>query len=133
LLRHGRTVASGASTIDGTGLFAVVRFDAAQEIGQLALGRAQTQGKHTLRIGAAHRLVKKPWRFLNHACQPSARLSVTDAAATLVAARALLPWDELTIDYNLLPENIGSPFECRCAECRRARVPSRIGTCAEPS
>jgi hypothetical protein len=108
------------SAIDGTGLFLVRGVVAGQAIGRLALGRSIAQGKHTLLVGSRHRLVKKPWRFLNHACTPSAVLQLGSDAALLIAARDLPAGSELTIDYASLPETVSVQFACHCPSCQHS-------------
>ena len=127
----GRVVRAGPSAIAGEGLFVLRPVRAGETIGALELGPAGPQGRHTLLVGTEHRLVAKPWRFLNHACAPTAALEFTPDSAVLSAARDLPAFSELTIDYNALPEDVGTAFECRCARCRAAAAPSRIG--GEPS
>jgi SET domain len=116
-IRSKRAVRAGPSPIDGRGLFAVRSFAADGEIGQLRLGRPGAQGKHTLQVGSRHRTVEPPWRFINHACRPNARLRVTERGAHLVAAREIAAGQELTIDYASLPETPSVAFSCRCGEC----------------
>jgi hypothetical protein len=119
-----RTVRKGPSAIDGAGLFVVRRVVAGEELGQLRLGPPGPQGKHTLLVGAQHRSVARPWRFLNHSCTPSARLRFSPPSVTLIAARDLPAHSELTIDYAALPEEVSVAFACRCGRCERA---ARIG------
>lgn len=124
---RGRTVRSAPSLIAGTGVFVLRNVTAGEAIGALALGAAVPQDRHTILVGAQHRVVEEPWRFLNHACTPTATLHIGDDTALLFAAMDLHAYTELTIDYNALPEEIGSPFQCRCARCSAASVPLRIG------
>jgi hypothetical protein len=123
----GRVVRRGPSAIHARGLFLLRGVAAGQPIGALKLGKPCAQSRHTLQIGALHRQVAKPWRFMNHSCTPTATLQLSDDAALLIAARDLHRYAELTIDYNRLPEEIGSPFECRCPRCVDQSKPERIG------
>jgi hypothetical protein len=123
-LAERRTLRAAPSAIDGVGLFVVRRVAAGEELGQLRLGPPGPQGKHTLLVGAQHRAVASPWRFLNHACTPSARLIFSPASVTLLALRDLPAHSELTIDYAALPEKVSVTFACRCGRCERA---ARIG------
>jgi SET domain len=124
---NASSVRTGPSAIHATGVFVQQRTAAGQTIGALDLGPAQEQGRHTLLVGTEHRSVAEPWRFLNHACTPTAQLRFIDRDAILVAARDLEPGTELTIDYLALPEKVGSPFTCGCVRCREAPEPSRVG------
>jgi hypothetical protein len=116
-LGRGRAVRAGRSLIDARGLFAARDFAAGTEIGALELGPEGPQGKHTLRLGGQHRRVRRPWRYINHACQPSACLRFTTHAALLIATRPIAAGQELTIDYGRLPETPSVAFECRCPSC----------------
>jgi hypothetical protein len=123
----GRSVKAGPSSISGTGLFVLRPVKSGESIGPVELGPPVPQDRHTLLVGAHHRDVKKPWRYLNHACIPTATIQFGENTAQLYAARDLRPYTELTIDYNALPEDVGSGFECRCARCAGASAPSRVG------
>jgi SET domain len=127
LPHRGHVVRAAPSAIAGTGLFVLRNVTAGEAIGALELGAAGPQGMHTLLVGAQHRVVERPWRFINHACAPNATLHIGDEAALLFAAEDLGAYTELTIDYNALPEEIGTAFECQCARCLAASAPSRIG------
>lgn len=118
-VRMERAVRAGASPIAGRGLFALRSFEAGHAIGPLRLGRARAQGKHTLQVGARHRTVEAPWRYINHACRPSARLEITKRDAVLIATCAIAAGQELTIDYRALPETPSVAFTCHCGECDR--------------
>lgn len=117
----------GWSEINGTGVFATIRFEQNEEIGVIALGCEQNQGQHTIKFGGKDRKVEKPWRFLNHSCEPNSRLDWQADRIVIMANREVLPQTELTIDYNLLPEKIGTPFDCRCPKCVRESHKVRIG------
>jgi hypothetical protein len=60
------------SEIDGVGLVAKTRFMGQQIIGTLKLGSEMAQSKYTISFNGKHFEVKKPWRFLNHSCDPNA-------------------------------------------------------------
>lgn len=114
-----RGVFAGASPIDGRGLFARRSFQAERAIAPLRLGPARAQGRHTLQVGSRHLTVEPPWRYINHACRPNARLEITARGATLIATRAITAGQELTIDYGSLPETPSVAFACRCGACDR--------------
>jgi hypothetical protein len=124
---RGRLVRAAPSFISGTGCFVLRGVKSGELIGPVELGPAGPQTRHSLMVGKHHRDVAKPWRFLNHACTPTAALQFSDDAALLIAARDLRPFSELTIDYNALPEDVSMGFECRCGRCTAAKAPSRIG------
>jgi hypothetical protein len=58
-----------------------------------------------------------PARFVNHACEPSARMA---DPVTIVAARDIAAGEQVTIDYATTEEDPGWSLECRCgsAACR---------------
>lgn len=58
---------------------------------------------------------QQPWRFLNHSCRPNARIEGME----LFAIEAMLPWEQITFDYNTTELLLATPFTCRCgaAEC----------------
>lgn len=58
-------------------------------------------------------LARHPWRALNHACEPNARLAGLD----LIAVRPIAPGDEITFDYTSTEYDMSSPFTCRCGRC----------------
>jgi hypothetical protein len=126
-------VRASTSAIDGTGLFLLRYVAEGETIGLLRLGPPGPQGMHTLLVGAQHREVDQPWRFLNHSCTPSAVLKFAPPEVSLIAARDLTPRSELTIDYGSLPEKISQGFACRCAKCERSRQPAQIGGACSPA
>lgn len=119
-------VRADRSQISKVGLFANRRFKIGEEIGILALGKVVEQGIHTIRFNDQHRLVKKPWRHLNHACTPNAKLDWGAKNIRLLTTSEILPQDEITFDYRLLPETISDHFDCRCEKCRNSATTERI-------
>lgn len=55
-------------------------------------------------------LARAPWRFLNHACEPSAWVRGRE----VVALRPLAPFEEVTFDYATTEASMATPFRCRC-------------------
>ncbi|MEZ6038262.1 MAG: hypothetical protein R3F29_12330 [Planctomycetota bacterium] len=57
-----------------------------------------------------------PWRFLNHACAPTAMLS----GRRLLARTPLAIGDEVTFDYDSTEWEMAEPFPCGCGHvtCR---------------
>ena len=126
LVREYPPVSAAPSPINGLGLFTNRRFAAGEVIGKLALKKAGTQGVHTIKIGGEHRLVGKPWRYLNHACLPNAVLQSGQDDITVYAMADILPQAEVTIDYRLLEETISARFTCGCGKCRASNAPERL-------
>ena len=127
IVRHFRPVRQGQSLINRAGLFTNCEFKPGVIIGNLALGKACIQGKHTIKFKDKHRKVKMPWCYLNHACEPSAELVWNDSNITLKAKVHILPQTEVTIDYHKLPEEIGTPFKCNCRKCINSERQAVIG------
>ncbi len=50
------------------------------------------------------------WRFLNHGCEPNARVVGLD----VIAVRAIARWDDVTFHYNTTEFDMAEPFACRC-------------------
>jgi hypothetical protein len=122
-----RTLRTGPSAIQGTGVFTTRAFASGEEIGPVGLGAPGGQTRHSLQVGEKHRDVKKPWRYMNHSCKPTGRLVMTANTATLFATRALPVGTELTIDYNELPERVSARFRCRCASCQEGATATQFG------
>ncbi len=58
--------------------------------------------------------VRHPWRFLNHSCDPVARIE----GDALYARTAIRAGDEITFDYTTTEADMAEPFECRCGSPR---------------
>ena len=59
------------------------------------------------------------WRCLHHSCDPSTLLRGRD----LVARRKILPWQELTFDFESTELDLLEPFACVCGSARcRGRI-----------
>jgi hypothetical protein len=58
-----------------------------------------------------------PARFVNHSCEPTARM---DGATKIAALRDIEPREELTIDYAMTEEDPYWSLACRCGKpsCR---------------
>jgi hypothetical protein len=53
------------------------------------------------------------WRFLNHACEPNARLD----GRQLMAWRPIAAGEEITFDYETTELDMAEPFACACPAC----------------
>lgn len=89
-------------------------------------------GDYLIDVGDGYTLdPAPPFRFLNHSCEPNARLLIDDGPGTpavtvhVVALRAIAPGEELLIDYAWEPGE--SPMPCRCGadDCRQYIVSKR--------
>lgn len=64
-------------------------------------------------------VVRYPWRFMNHSCEPNAVFR----AGTFVALCSIEVGEAVTFDYNTTELDIAEPFDCRCSRDRcRGRV-----------
>jgi hypothetical protein len=50
------------------------------------------------------------WRFMNHACEPSAWIRDQE----VIALHGIRPGDDVTFDYNSTEYEMAEPFACRC-------------------
>ncbi len=57
---------------------------------------------------------RAPWQFMNHACEPSARLQGTD----VFALRDLSAGEEVTFNYLTTEYQMAEPFSCHCGSPR---------------
>ena len=72
--------------------------------------------KYSLQVGEDLHLLApegEPWRYLNHSCDPNARM----AGMKLLALRDIAPGDEVTFDYNTTEWAMATPFTCGCGAC----------------
>lgn len=53
---------------------------------------------------------RHPWRFLNHSCEPNARVH----GQTLVATRPIADGEQITFDYTTTEARMAEPFDCVC-------------------
>jgi hypothetical protein len=54
--------------------------------------------------------VRHPWRYLNHSCDPNARI----VGRTVVALRAIRSGEQITFDYTTTEASMAEPFHCHC-------------------
>jgi hypothetical protein len=64
-------------------------------------------------VDAEQILARYPWRCLNHACAPNARI----VGRELRALRPIRAAEEITFDYETTEWDMASPFPCGCARC----------------
>lgn len=58
------------------------------------------------------------WRFMNHSCEPNARVEGRD----VVAARDIAPGEQITFHYNTTEHEMAEPFRCTCGAASCAGV-----------
>lgn len=55
-------------------------------------------------------MLRHPWRYLNHSCDPNTKL----VGLALVALRPVRAGDEITYNYNTSEWELAEPFDCKC-------------------
>lgn len=58
--------------------------------------------------------IRHPWRFLNHSCEPNARIE----GRLLRAIRAIAAGEEINFDYTTTEADMSTPFQCLCGSSR---------------
>lgn len=53
---------------------------------------------------------RHPWRFLNHSCEPNARVF----GRSLLARRAISAGEQISFDYTTTEAEMAEPFHCGC-------------------
>jgi SET domain-containing protein len=101
------------SRIDGYGVFAAEPIPPREKIGEIrgesvtvseARRRAEGQQRIMIVEVSSKRAIdasksSDPMRFTNHSCAPNARLSIRDGRIEFYALRAILPGEEVTVNY----------------------------------
>ena len=124
----------GRSPIDGFGVFADEPVPPRLKIGEIrgesitvseARRRAGTQARSMIVEVSAKRAIdasksSDPMRFTNHSCKPNAQLRICDGRIEFYALRAIVPGEEITVDYGETHHE--GRLACRCGApgCRGA-------------
>ena len=58
------------------------------------------------------------WRFMNHSCEPNARV----VGRQVVAGRDIAPGEQITFHYNTTEHEMAEPFRCTCGTSSCAGV-----------
>lgn len=101
-----------------------------------------TADRYSVQIGRDQHLAPLPtagpdddayiWRYLNHACDPSAAFRFETGAdgvetpVRLVATRPLRRGAEVTFDYETTEWDMSVPFRCGCARCALEPASARV-------
>ena len=56
--------------------------------------------------------------FINHSCDPNCETDEIKGRVWIIAARDIVPGEELTYDYNLYDGDMDAPCHCGAASCR---------------
>jgi SET domain-containing protein len=120
------------SAIDGQGAFAAEAIPPRLKIGEIrgesiSVQQARIRATRSERIMIVELSDKKaidfsksadPMRFTNHSCRPNARLCIRQGRVEFYALRAIVPGEEITVDYGETHHE--GRLRCRCgvAGCR---------------
>lgn len=119
----------------GLGLFAVTPFKAGERIATVEGEILRMAYDARFRLGSrwygiGHHtwidpFLDNPGRFVNHSCNPNARV---DGRRAIVATRAILRGEQVCIDYSLTEEDPEWSMRCRCgaSNCRRVIRAGRV-------
>jgi SET domain-containing protein len=114
------------SRIDGFGVFAAEPIPPRLKIGEIrgeaisiAEARRRAEGQQRIMIvEVSHRTAidasksTDPMRFTNHSCSPNARLMIRDGRIEFYAVRAIVPGEEVTVNYGETHHE--GRLTCRC-------------------
>lgn len=125
----GSFVRTGASSIQGQGLFAtqplstgdvILTLDTSRVVDEerpLRAEKGESEEHLAYLEGGKVVLLPEPERHLNHSCDPNAYLRTSDGSTRLLARRRITVGEEVTIDY-LINTHGGSSWRCRCGADR---------------
>ena len=119
-------VAVRESTIDGLGAFADEAIPPRLKIGEIrgesvSVQEARIRATRSERIMIVELSARRaidfskstdPMRYVNHSCQPNARLCIRQGRVEFYALRAISPGEEITVDYG--PTHHEGRLVCRC-------------------
>ncbi len=57
---------------------------------------------------------RHPWRFLNHSCDPNARIQ----GRSVIARRPIAVGEQINFDYTTTEADMAEPFTCQCGSSR---------------
>jgi len=120
------------SSISGRGCFATQAFPVGRKIGEL-VGERVSRGQARLRIDGKRIIrcveIDSYWRidasrianalaFVNHSCQPNARVAIRYGRVEFYALRRISTGEELTVDYIYSQHPDTKRCTCGAAKCR---------------
>ncbi|HLL09911.1 MAG TPA: SET domain-containing protein [Rubrivivax sp.] len=114
------------STIDGRGAFAAEAIPPRLKIGEIrgesvSVQEARIRATRSERIMIVELSARRaidfskstdPMRYVNHSCQPNARLCIRQGRVEFYALRAISLGEEITVDYG--PTHHEGRLVCRC-------------------
>ena len=109
----------------GWGVFAIKKLKANRTVGRVrgdVIPDADYGSDYCIDLGNGTSIEpKRPFRCLNHSCEPNCELSFTEIKGKrklwVETLRAIEPGEELTIDYGW-PAEVAIPCGCRSPSCR---------------
>lgn len=109
------------SNIDGRGIFTINFIPKSAVFYKVPLDSVHSAPRsHCARVGE-DRYVNdgKVLNWVNHSCDPNARLDIAEEEPRLIALKDIQPNEEITCDYNLT-EMGGVKIKCECGKgnCR---------------
>ena len=124
-------VAVHKSGIDGFGAFAAEPIPAHRKIGEIrgeaisvAEARERAIGRQRIMIVeiSARKAIdasqsSDPMRFTNHCCSPNARLTIQGGRIEFYALRAIVPGEEITVNYGETHHEGTLACRCGAANC----------------
>ncbi len=124
-------VAVHKSGIDGFGAFAAEAIPAHRKIGEIrgeaiSVAEARARASSRQRIMIVEISARKaidasqssdPMRFTNHACSPNARLTIQGGRIEFYALRAIVPGEEITVNYGETHHEGTLACRCGAANC----------------
>ena len=124
-------VAVHKSGIDGFGAFAAEAIPAHRKIGEIrgeaisvAEARERAIGRQRIMIVeiSARKAIdasqsNDPMRFTNHCCSPNARLTIQGGRIEFYALRAIVPGEEITVNYGETHHEGTLACRCGAANC----------------
>ncbi len=127
-------VAVRRSRIDGHGVFAADPVPPRLKIGEIrgeaiSVAEARIRATRTDRVMIVELSSRRaidfskstdPMRFTNHSCKPNARLVIRNGRVEFYARQAIVPGQEITVDYGETHHD--GKLACRCGspQCRGA-------------
>ncbi len=123
-----------ASATDGHGAFAAEPVPARLKIGEIR-GESISVAEARIRATRAERIMivelserkaidfsksTDPMRYTNHSCRPNARLVIRNGRVEFYALRAIVPGEEITVDYGETHHEGRLRCQCGAPGCRGA-------------
>ena len=126
-----KPLAVRASRIHGRGVFAALALPQRRKLGEIEGELVRLpQARHAAERRAKIYLIelnrrwaldcsrKRPFKFLNHSCQPNCYLRIYRKRVEVYTLRRIAAGTELTVEYGLTPHKDGMVCHCESARCK---------------